>query len=169
MYRLSCSGLLLDRCRDGKPGIADRSSPAGPRVPPIEHDRFPGSSLTNVHIARCCGDTVGRIRNSPFPSKDDARSWKNSADYKVVAEHRLASSDHVFYLIDEFVPPSACDETYGAGRFIYVQNQGNGRTVIDFNKAYNPPCLFTPYATCPLPPSRNHLNVRIEAGEKAEH
>jgi uncharacterized protein (DUF1684 family) len=60
------------------------------------------------------------------------------------------------------------DETYGAGRFIYVQNQGNGRAVIGFNKAYNPPCLFTPYATSPLPPSRNHHIVRIEAGEKAD-
>lgn len=41
-----------------------------------------------------------------FPSKDDARGWKSSAEYKAVAEHRLASSDHVFYLVDEFVPPS---------------------------------------------------------------
>jgi uncharacterized protein (DUF1330 family) len=42
-----------------------------------------------------------------FPSKEDARAWKNSSDYKAVAEHRLASSDHVFYLIDEFTPPSS--------------------------------------------------------------
>jgi uncharacterized protein (DUF1684 family) len=38
--------------------------------------------------------------------------------------------------------------------------------VLDFNKAYNPPCAFTPYATCPLPPQENRLAVRIEAGEK---
>jgi uncharacterized protein (DUF1684 family) len=37
---------------------------------------------------------------------------------------------------------------------------------LDFNKAYNPPCAFTPYATCPLPPKENRLPVRIEAGEK---
>jgi uncharacterized protein (DUF1684 family) len=42
----------------------------------------------------------------------------------------------------------------------------NGRVVLDFNKAYNPPCVFTPYATCPLPPPENRLTVRIEAGEK---
>lgn len=41
-----------------------------------------------------------------------------------------------------------------------------GRVVIDFNKAHNPPCAFTPYATCPLPPESNRLTVRIEAGEK---
>jgi uncharacterized protein (DUF1684 family) len=38
--------------------------------------------------------------------------------------------------------------------------------VLDFNKAYNPPCVFTPYATCPLPPQENRLTVRIEVGEK---
>ncbi|HXK03676.1 MAG TPA: DUF1684 domain-containing protein [Verrucomicrobiae bacterium] len=58
-------------------------------------------------------------------------------------------------------------ETYGAGRFLYSQMPQDGRVVLDFNKAYNPPCAFTPYATCPLPPAENRLAVRIEAGEKA--
>ena len=40
-----------------------------------------------------------------------------------------------------------------------------GKVVLDFNKAYNPPCAFTPFATCPLPPPQNRLNVAIEAGE----
>jgi hypothetical protein len=58
-------------------------------------------------------------------------------------------------------------ETYGAGRFIYVATPGaSGKTIIDFNKAYNPPCAFTAYATCPLPPEQNKLAVRITAGEK---
>jgi hypothetical protein len=58
-------------------------------------------------------------------------------------------------------------ETYGAGRFIYVATPGaSGKTIIDFNKAYNPPCAFTEYATCPLPPEQNQLAVRIAAGEK---
>jgi len=65
-------------------------------------------------------------------------------------------------------------ETYGAGRYLYVSPPDpSGKVVIDFNKAYNPPCAFTPYATCPLPPRQNHLPLRIEAGEKkyvgAEH
>ena len=58
-------------------------------------------------------------------------------------------------------------DTYGAGRFLYVAPPVGGRTVIDFNKAYNPPCVFTPYATCPLPPPQNKLPIRVEAGEKA--
>jgi len=58
-------------------------------------------------------------------------------------------------------------ETYGAGRFLYVPTPGaSGKAVIDFNQAYNPPCAFTPYATCPLPPEQNTLPVRITAGEK---
>ena len=57
-------------------------------------------------------------------------------------------------------------ETYGAGRFLYVEPPVDGKTVIDFNKAYNPPCVFTEYATCPLPPPQNRLKIRVEAGEK---
>ena len=57
------------------------------------------------------------------------------------------------------------DETYGAGRYLYATLEGD-RVVLDFNKAYNPPCVFTPFATCPLPPRENHLAVRVEAGEK---
>jgi hypothetical protein len=58
-------------------------------------------------------------------------------------------------------------ETYGAGRYLYVDQPGaDNRAVVDFNKAYSPPCAFTPYATCPLPPQQNRLPVRVEAGEK---
>jgi uncharacterized protein len=57
-------------------------------------------------------------------------------------------------------------ETYGAGRFLYVEPPVDGKTIIDFNKAYNPPCVFTDFATCPLPPPQNRLKIRVEAGEK---
>lgn len=62
-------------------------------------------------------------------------------------------------------------ETYPAGRFLYAEMPQDGKVVLNFNRAYNPPCAFTPYATCPLPPKQNWLDVRIEAGEKrfAEH
>lgn len=58
--------------------------------------------------------------------------------------------------------------TYGAGRFLYADPPQNGRVVLDFNKAYSPPCAFTPYATCPLPPAQNRLPVAIEAGELSD-
>ncbi len=58
--------------------------------------------------------------------------------------------------------------SYPAGRYIDVaQPDGNNQVVLDFNRAYNPPCAFTPFATCPLPPPENRLDLRIEAGEKA--
>jgi uncharacterized protein (DUF1684 family) len=59
------------------------------------------------------------------------------------------------------------EETYPGGRFLSVEAPLEGDwIVIDFNRAYNPPCVFTPYATCPVPPEQNKLPIRIEAGEK---
>jgi uncharacterized protein (DUF1684 family) len=58
-------------------------------------------------------------------------------------------------------------ETYGAGRYLYVSPpDATGKVVIDFNKTYSPPCAFTNFATCPLPPRQNHLPFRVDAGEK---
>jgi uncharacterized protein (DUF1684 family) len=66
-----------------------------------------------------------------------------------------------------FADETSAVETYGGGRFLYLQNPDRkNRVDIDFNKAFNPPCAFTEYATCPLPPRDNFLTVRIEAGEK---
>jgi uncharacterized protein (DUF1684 family) len=65
-----------------------------------------------------------------------------------------------------FRDKTSAHETYGAGRFFYADNPDkNGQVIIDFNKAYTPPCGFTRFATCPLPPRQNHLPLRIEAGE----
>jgi hypothetical protein len=60
--------------------------------------------------------------------------------------------------------------TYGAGRYVYVdQVTDDNRIVVDFNKAYNPPCAFTDYATCPIPPQENRLDLAVTAGEKDFH
>lgn len=61
-------------------------------------------------------------------------------------------------------------ETYPAARYLYAKPAGpDGKVILDFNKAYNPPCAFTPFATCPLPPAQNRLPFRVEAGEKNYH
>jgi uncharacterized protein (DUF1684 family) len=66
-----------------------------------------------------------------------------------------------------FADQSSGRTTYGAGRFIDIPKPDkDGNTTIDFNNAYNPPCAFTSYATCPLPPAQNRLAIMIEAGEK---
>jgi uncharacterized protein len=61
------------------------------------------------------------------------------------------------------------ETTYPAGRYLHVAAPVNGKTQIDFNQAYNPPCAFTSFATCPLPPKQNSLPFRVLAGERAYH
>jgi uncharacterized protein (DUF1684 family) len=59
--------------------------------------------------------------------------------------------------------------TYHTGRYMYVPRPDkNGNTFIDFNKAFNPPCAYTPYATCPIPPQQNILPFKVTAGELAD-
>lgn len=66
-----------------------------------------------------------------------------------------------------FGDPTNGQETYGGGRFVYVDPPDkNGAVFIDFNKAYNPPCAFSAFSTCPLPPEQNRLPIKITAGEK---
>lgn len=70
-----------------------------------------------------------------------------------------------FFLI--FADETNVEETYGAGRFLYTDKpDSSGKTIIDFNEAYNPPCAFTKFATCPLPPKQNYLHLKITAGER---
>lgn len=58
-------------------------------------------------------------------------------------------------------------ESYSAGRFIDLEvPDAKSEVVVDFNRAYNPPCAFTPFATCPLPPPENRMDMKVEAGEK---
>ncbi|MBX2815361.1 MAG: DUF1684 domain-containing protein [Saprospiraceae bacterium] len=83
-------------------------------------------------------------------------------EYKLVA---FGGSDTYFVLMSD---ETTSAETYGGGRYLYVPKvDGRGNTIIDFNKAENPPCVFTDFATCPLPPRENHLDVAITAGEMA--
>ena len=74
----------------------------------------------------------------------------------------VIEDDQLFYI---FKYKTAGKETYPSGRFVYSEFPKDGHVVLDFNKAYNPPCAFTPFATCPLPPKQNRLDVRLEAGE----
>jgi uncharacterized protein (DUF1684 family) len=78
--------------------------------------------------------------------------------------HALSEGgDELFFIIKD---QTAGKGTYPAGRFLYTALPNNGRVRLDFNRAENPPCAWTPYATCPLPPKENYMPVRVEAGEK---
>jgi uncharacterized protein (DUF1684 family) len=76
----------------------------------------------------------------------------------------VAEEDGSLFII--FSDGSNRNETYTAGRFLHAEKPVGGEAVLDFNKAENPPCAFTPFATCPLPPPGNRLDLEIKAGEK---
>ncbi len=69
----------------------------------------------------------------------------------------------LFFVISD---ATAGEETYEAARFVYADTPKDGKVILDFNQAQNPPCAFTPFATCPLPPKENRMPFKILAGEK---
>jgi uncharacterized protein (DUF1684 family) len=75
----------------------------------------------------------------------------------------VVEDGQLFFL---FKDATAGKTTYGAGRFLYASMPMNGTVDLDFNKATNPPCAFTAFATCPLPPKQNAMPIALEAGEK---
>lgn len=85
--------------------------------------------------------------------------------------HRLDAIKEGEGLFFVFRDATAGDTTYGASRFLDIDKepQANASFTLDFNKAYNPPCAFSEYTTCPLPPKQNILKTRIEAGEKYQY
>jgi uncharacterized protein len=81
--------------------------------------------------------------------------------------YKLDAIDEGEQLFIIFKDATSGSETYGAGRFLYADKPKSGNSLmLDFNKAINPPCAFTEFATCPLPPKQNWLEVEIKAGEK---
>jgi hypothetical protein len=88
---------------------------------------------------------------------------KDGAEYRLEA---VDEGDGRLFLI--FADRTSGHESYPAARFLYAEKPAadGGMTVVDFNRAYNPPCAFTEFSTCPMPPPSNRLDLRIEAGEK---
>ena len=153
--------LLLLRVRDSE--HPDRSAFAG--IDSFEIDpawrlaaRFEAyAPVKQIPIA----NIIGLVSDNPswgaVVFEHDGETYRIDA----VAE----PGDEELFLI--FGDATSGHETYGGGRYLYVDApDADGRIDLDFNRAYNPPCAFTPYATCPLPPIQNRLDLRIEAGEK---
>jgi uncharacterized protein (DUF1684 family) len=82
---------------------------------------------------------------------------------KVCRLEPLLEDGALFFLIKDLTNGK---QTYPAGRFLDAGLPKDGKVILDFNQAVNPPCAFTAYATCPLPPKQNHLPVEIAAGEQ---
>lgn len=78
----------------------------------------------------------------------------------------LSGKDKLFFIFRDL---TSGESTYPGGRFLYTDLPKDGRVTLDFNRAVNPPCAFTAFATCPLPPPQNRLRVAIRAGEMSYH
>jgi uncharacterized protein len=108
-----------------------------------------------LQIANILGQVTDEVSPGSVAWERDGKTYRLDA---------LQQRDGTLFLI--FADQTNGHETYAAGRFLETAPPKGGKVVVDFNKAYNPPCAFSPYATCPLPPPENKLAVRIEAGEK---
>ena len=104
---------------------------------------------------------LGQVEKMPSPGY--AVFEMDGREHRITGVLETPGATELFFI---FRDETSGKETYPAGRFVYSALPKNGQLVLDFNKAYNPPCVFTPFATCPLPPPQNVLPVRIEAGEK---
>lgn len=103
---------------------------------------------------------VGTLESYPNPGR--------------IVFEREGRTHHLEALVEEgteqyfliFADRSSGKETYGMARYLYAGPEQGERIVVDFNRAYNPPCVFTDYATCPMPPEGNRLDLYVSAGEK---
>jgi uncharacterized protein (DUF1684 family) len=106
---------------------------------------------------------LGTIEESPSPG---AAVFEHEGTKYRLEPILEPGSDQLFFIFGDLTNGK---ETYGAGRFLYTPQAVGGTVTLDFNKSYNPPCVFTPWATCPVPPPQNKLALRIEAGELDFH
>ncbi len=107
-------------------------------------------------------NVLGSMETMPSPGYAEFTLDKQTLRLDGVLEEMDAKQ--LFFI---FRDQTSGQETYHSGRFLYADLPKDGKVTLDFNEAYNPPCAFTAYATCPLPPKQNVLPVRIPAGEKS--
>lgn len=157
----------------------ERTGKFGVRVRDIEHparkafrgiDYFPISTdwrlearfepyLPSKHVAivNILGMTEPMESPGTLVFEKDGKTWRLDA---------ILESPRDTELFLMFTDATSGRESYGAGRYIYVPKPTDKSVWLDFNKAYNPPCAFTGFATCPLPPRQNRLQLAVTAGEK---
>jgi uncharacterized protein (DUF1684 family) len=109
-----------------------------------------------IPIVNILGMTEEMTSPGAIVFEREGRSWRLDAIQEAPGEREL------FVM---FSDATSGKQTYGAGRFLYVGLPTGDRIEVDFNEAFNPPCAFTDFATCPLPPQQNQLALGIDAGE----
>jgi uncharacterized protein len=110
----------------------------------------------HIRIVNILGMEEEAVSPGALEFTQDGREWRLDTVLEQAGDQQL------FIM---FADATSGQETYGGGRFLYIPLPVAGNVVVDFNKAYNPPCALNDFATCPLPPPQNRLKLRIDAGE----
>ena len=117
----------------------------------------PYAEVKVVQIPNILGDL------EPFNAVGTVTFNMNGADHTMEA---WRSGQRLWFV---FRDQTSGKETYPSARFLYTDAPQDGKVLIDFNYAQNPPCAYNPYTTCPLPPQQNRLSIAVPAGEKKYH
>ena len=145
--------------------VLDLARPSRTEIPRLSHYAYDPSWRIEARF-----EAYDPPRTIPVPTILETTNQSPSPGALVFERdgrsHRLDAidSDDDLYII--FADDTTGEETYSGGRYIYTEwADAQGMVTLDFNRAHNPPCVFTAHATCPLPPRQNRLDLRVEAGE----
>ena len=168
----NASFFVIDR--DGRKALRVKDSDAEARRDFAGIDYFPIDPAWRVEAEWVpfvpeheleIGTAIGTIERVKVPGK--AVFHRDGHTFELLPYQEEPGGELFFVIADN----TSGKETYGAARFLYAALPAAGvakpgRVVLDFNRAYNPPCAFTPFATCPLAPPENRLDIAVTAGEK---
>ena len=154
--------------RNGKPGVRLHDPNAETRRSFTGLNWYPAEPAWRIKAKWIAYPAPHKIRITNIVGMTDEEPSPGYAEFAVKGqtvrlEPVIDDDGSLFFM---FKDATSGHSTYGAGRFLEEVRPRDGVVELDFNKATNPPCVFTAYATCPLPPKQNVLTVPIEAGEK---
>ena len=166
--RIESDGIRVQLSRSGGiPNLRVRSPEAETRTEFIGLDYYepdPNFRFEAEFIPHEEGNTM-RVANvmGQIIDEDNPGIVRFEHEGQVFELETFLYGDELFMV---FADRTSGNETYGLGRFLYADLPVDGKTVVDFNRSYNPPCAFTEYTTCSMPPQSNRMDTRILAGEK---
>lgn len=158
LHLVAPGGKTALRIRD--PGAATRAEFVGIDYYPLDPEWriaaefIPHPDGSTIQVA----NVMGQLIEEPNPGM-----VRFVHQGKTISLEAVREDDRLFFI---FSDRTSGRETYGLGRFLYAELPRDGSVLLDFNQAYNPPCAFNAYTTCPLPPQSNRIDAWIRAGER---
>ncbi len=156
--------------RSGNLGIRLRDLDHPLTKEPINLDYYPVDNDWNVEATFVPFETSKKVMIDNIVGFTFEEEYEGKLQFEIEGKtYSLLPSmgDESMFIM--FSDATSGRETYGGGRYLTTGIPVENKVIIDFNKAFNPPCAFTDYATCPLPPKENDLPFKLEAGEKTFH